>query len=566
MNTRKAIRHQYTHPALRLASNDSEFALTYRRFNALLRGSLDPGLPSAQRALIAREVLQDLSKLQLSERGKQEFLIEWLRDASTDLTDVYLLDVYARAELREHKIELAPIGWRSEMLIPEHLPHLTGKSVLGTEPMLPPVALTTWQEVIVLTRRAVAAGEVVAWDACACHAAIRALVICCVLGNPEPDLSDPRRTLRFFEGEGTSLWRALDERLTEVDSRLSDQIERRDLQQRLVLHLRGMADTQATSKRSEGVDGAKAVAACRTPVLGDRAPTIIVIRDPIPPANDRPDKDLIKQFEPLQLPLPVARMPRPEQIGRLLFTLRGEFPWAAEAIERLQEILLPPSRLGVQELVLRPVLVVGPPGSGKSRFCRRVADILGWPFLPIPCGGSSDMKQLSGTSRGWATGEPTPLLRAMLTHKTASVFVLLDEVDKAAATHSTSPPLMSVLLGLLEPETSARYRDVFLHVPCDLSRVAFWATANSLKRLPAALLSRFDIVYMPGPQREHMPELARSIVADLEREWRLPHGVLPRVPDSFWFDQPASARLAKRLVQKYVAEWSERELSRERLH
>jgi hypothetical protein len=491
----------FNHPIIRVALNHGQSAMAYRRFMRSVRISLDQTLSAEQRLVHAREILRSLPDLPWVEGAMQEFLWEWLRCVSVELNDMVLLDACALAGLHEFRLTLAPSQWERLTVTPDELPQLKRLDGRSFESPLSESPLDFWQEVIALTRLAVASGEDEHWETEQCLAAIRALAICCVAGRIDSGASDPVLALRFLEGEGTYLWSSIAKRVQDLRGHSIEQRWLANVRARMLLHLQGLVQTNIEKlAKSQAKDGPHPQAAQALAGPGE----LIVITQPIPPANDRSDNELIKQFEPLRQPVSVGRMPTPAQIDEMLRTLANEFPWAPDVIERLEEMLILPSRLGVQQLILRPVLLVGPPGSGKSRLCRRLADLLGWPYMPIACGGSGDIKQLSGTARGWASGEPMPLLRTMLTHRTASVFCLLDEVDKAADTASRSPPLMSLLLGLLEPETAARYRDGYLQVPCDLSRVAFWSTANSLSAVPEALQSRLDC-----PRRFNIDHLCR---------------------------------------------------------
>lgn len=177
---------------------------------------------------------------------------------------------------------------------------------------------------------------------------------------------------------------------------------------------------------------------------------------PIPSAANKEDQRMLSIYKPLLLPQPEAAMPAHRDIEVVLEALSQEFPWASNVMNELGSMLRARSLFGVRELCLAPVLIVGFPGSGKSRFVRRLAEHLKLPYLPLALGGRKDSKLPTGTTRGWAGGEPTPLLRLILQHKSASGLVLLDEIDKVGVTDSTSTPATSVLLGLLEPETAAR--------------------------------------------------------------------------------------------------------------
>lgn len=99
-----------------------------------------------------------------------------------------------------------------------------------------------------------------------------------------------------------------------------------------------------------------------------------------------------------------------------------------------------------------PILLVGPPGMGETRLDRRLAEMMGLSFLGV--GDSSDSKRLTRTNRGWACGEPSPIVRALRDRRMAQILVLLDEVDKCSHHTANVAPIQAALLGLLEPESS----------------------------------------------------------------------------------------------------------------
>lgn len=260
--------------------------------------------------------------------------------------------------------------------------------------------------------------------------------------------------------------------------------------------------------------------------MGDSPfPMHVVIPGDIPPARDSEDSAKINRYRPLQGPLAVASLPDLASLSAIQQQLEDEFPWARSAIGEVLGELRLKRRCGALNCRLSPVLIAGGPGVGKTRFARRLAEELNLGFRGINVGGMHDSNALLGTSRGWSTGQPSPLLDLLIQSQSASALVLLDEVEKAANNTVSSPPIASALLGLLEPESNRNWYDLFLQTECDLSMMSFVLTTNSLQSLSKPLLSRCRLVYFDQPKREHIEAVVPHALSDLAREWGLPKEV-----------------------------------------
>jgi hypothetical protein len=206
------------------------------------------------------------------------------------------------------------------------------------------------------------------------------------------------------------------------------------------------------------------------------------------------------------LPLVVAR-----DIARIRATLHAEYPHATVAVD----LLLRDLREG-RPVALKPMMLVGAPGSGKSRLVRRLGELARL-FVYRFDGSASGDNHFAGTSKAWSNTEASAPARAVAQSMTANPIVMIDEIEKAAE-RTNAGNLWSAMTPFLERETSSRYRDQSLDAQLDLSRVSFIATANDDSRLPAPLRDRFRVVRVPSPTLAHLPALAAQVMRDLASE------------------------------------------------
>ena len=169
--------------------------------------------------------------------------------------------------------------------------------------------------------------------------------------------------------------------------------------------------------------------------------------------------------------------------------------------------------------------LIGPPGTGKSRFARRLGEVLGLAVTVYGCAGVADSSFI-GTSRQWSTGRACVPLQAIRRAEMASVLVVLDELSRAG-TRLDNGRLVDGVLALTERETARAFQDPFLECPVDLSGVSYLATANTRAGLDVALLSRFRVLEMGPRTAASLPSLTRGILADLRAERGLDAAWLP---------------------------------------
>jgi ATP-dependent Lon protease len=204
-------------------------------------------------------------------------------------------------------------------------------------------------------------------------------------------------------------------------------------------------------------------------------------------------------------------MARPEHVATL-DDLRPTMPNFAALLEIVGDAIAASLNTGTS-VRMPPMLLLGPPGVGKSHAAAAIAAALGAPTVSLSMTTTTSVNPLGGTDAVWRNPKLGVIAQKLIAEPCASPIMFLDEIDKAFTSGSHDRPL-DPLHALLEPQTAGVFRDEFLELDFDASGIIWIATANGLDGIAPSIVDRFVVLEVEAPATDRMAAMIHVMLAE----------------------------------------------------
>lgn len=167
-------------------------------------------------------------------------------------------------------------------------------------------------------------------------------------------------------------------------------------------------------------------------------------------------------------------------------------------------------------LEITPLLLLGPPGIGKTHFARALSMLLGTGMGFISMSSLTAGWVLSGASSQWKGARPGKVFETLVEGQYANPVMVVDEIDKAGGEHAYDP--LGALYSLLEHDTAGSFTDEYAEIPIDASQVIWVATANDARCIPDPILNRMNVYEVQAPDHDAARQIARKLYSSIRAD------------------------------------------------
>lgn len=168
-------------------------------------------------------------------------------------------------------------------------------------------------------------------------------------------------------------------------------------------------------------------------------------------------------------------------------------------------------------LAMDPILLLGPPGVGKTHFANMLGKLLGTGFMFVSMSQMTAGWILGGASSQWKGARKGKIAESLIDDVYANPVCLIDEIDKAGGEHAYDP--MGTLYTLLEHDTASAFTDEYVEIPMDASKMMFIATANDERCIPKPILDRVKVMEVRELTKDELRHIARTMYAEMLAEF-----------------------------------------------
>lgn len=221
-------------------------------------------------------------------------------------------------------------------------------------------------------------------------------------------------------------------------------------------------------------------------------------------------------IEDLERPLALVDV----DVLKKLDELEQKFPNFSDVVGRYRRALKLQKRKKLPLIKLPQLLLIGPPGVGKTRFLTELGKVLNTGFFSVDMSTVTAGFVMSGMSSQWGNAKPGFVTTSLRESQVANPLILVDEIDKASDDSRYSAT--SCFFSLLEKHSAEHFKDEFLGVPMDCSYINWVASANYEEKIEPAIRSRMVVVHIKEPTPEQTFGIVKSIYAEMhvENEWK----------------------------------------------